>query len=112
MNMQTNKEQGVFIISPVGRLDTNTSPEAETAIVEAIENGEQNVIMDYSSTEYISSAGLRVVLKTAKLLRPKGGVVVVCNSNEQITEVFEISGFSGMVASFKSLDDALNSLKN
>jgi len=108
--METKKEQGVFVISPIGRLDTNTSPDAERLIVEAIDSGEKNVVMDYTSTEYISSAGLRVVLKTAKLLKPKGGVIVVCNGNEQITEVFEISGFSGMVASFNSLEEAVSSL--
>jgi anti-sigma B factor antagonist len=110
MSMETKKEQGVFVISPKGRLDTNTSPDAERLIVEAIDSGENNVVMDYTSTEYISSAGLRVVLKTAKLLKPKGGVIVVCNGNEQITEVFEISGFSGMVASFNSLEEAVSSL--
>ncbi|PKG99381.1 anti-sigma factor antagonist [Paraglaciecola sp. MB-3u-78] len=110
MSMETKKEQGVFVISPIGRLDTNTSPDAERLIVEAIDSGEKNVVMDYTSTEYISSAGLRVVLKTAKLLKPKGGVIVVCNGNEQITEVFEISGFSGMVASFNSLEEAVSSL--
>ena len=111
MSMETKNEQGVFVISPVGRLDTNTSPDAEKMIVEAIDSGENNVVMDYKSTEYISSAGLRVVLKTAKLLKPKGGVIVVCNGNEQIIEVFEISGFSGMVASFNSLEEAISSLK-
>ena len=110
MNMESKKERGVFVITPVGRLDTNTSPDAEKMIVEAIDSGEINVVMDYVSTEYISSAGLRVVLKTAKLLKPKGGVIVVCNGNEQITEVFDISGFSGMVASFNSLDEAIGSL--
>jgi anti-sigma B factor antagonist len=110
MSMETKKEQGVFVISPIGRLDTNTSPNAERLIVEAIDSGEKNVVMDYTSTEYISSAGLRVVLKTAKLLKPKGGVIVVCNGNEQINEVFEISGFSGMVASFNSLEEAVSSL--
>ncbi|MFT5520696.1 MAG: anti-sigma B factor antagonist [Enterobacterales bacterium] len=110
MSMETKKEQGVFVISPVGRLDTNTSPDAERLIVDAIDSGEKNVVMDYTSTEYISSAGLRVVLKTAKLLKPKGGVIVVCNGNEQITEVFEISGFNGMVASFNSLEEAVSSL--
>ena len=111
MNMGTKKEQGVFVISPVGRLDTNTSPDAEKMIIEAINSGVNNVVMDYVSTEYISSAGLRVVLKAAKLLKPKGGVIVVCNGNDQVTEVFEISGFSGMVASYNSLEEAISSLK-
>jgi anti-sigma B factor antagonist len=110
MSMETKKEQGVFVISPIGRLDTNTSPDAERLIIEAIDSGEKNVVMDYTSTDYISSAGLRVVLKAAKLLKRKAGVIVVCNGNEQINEVFEISGFSGMVASFNSLEEAVSSL--
>ena len=111
MSILTSQSDGVFIVMPNGRLDTNTSPEAEKMIVEAVDNGQTKIAVDFAKTEYISSAGLRVVLKTAKLLKPKGGVVNLCNANEQIHEVLEISGFLNMVKCFDSLDEAMASLK-
>ena len=103
------KNNGVFIIEPDSRLDTNTSPEIEQKITEAVESGETKVIFDFANTDYISSAGLRVVLKTAKILKPKGGHVVLCNSNEQIDEVLEISAFLMMVKCHDTLDKAIAS---
>ena len=110
MSILTSQNDGVFIVMPNGRLDTNTSPEAEQVIVAAIDNGQTKIAVDFAKTEYISSAGLRVVLKTAKLLKPKNGAVVLCNANEQIHEVLEISGFLNMVKCFDSLDKATASL--
>jgi anti-sigma B factor antagonist len=107
MSIITTTKNGVFIAMPDGRLDTNTSPEAEQLIMAAIENGENKVIIDFSKTDYISSSGLRVILKTAKVLKPKNGTAALCNTNKQIYEVLEISGFLGVVNTFNSLDDAM-----
>lgn len=107
MSISTSKIDSVFIVKPGGRLDTNTSPEAEKLIVDAIDSDECKVVVDFSETEYISSAGLRVILKTAKLLKPKNGAVALCNANDQIEEVLEISGFLGMIRLLDSLDEAV-----
>ena len=110
MSILSSQSEGVFIVMPSGRLDTNTTPEAEKMVVTAIESGETKVAVDFAKTEYISSAGLRVILKTAKLLKPKGGSVALCNANEQIHEVLEISGFLNMVKCYNSLDEAIAAL--
>ena len=107
MSILTTTNDGVFIVIPDGRLDTNTSPEAEKLIMDAIERGENRVIIDFSKTDYISSSGLRVILKTAKVLKPKNGTTALCNTNKQIHEVLEISGFLGVLKAFDSLDDAM-----
>ena len=107
MSISTSKIDSVFIVKPGDRLDTNTSPEAEKLIVDAIDSDECKVVVDFSETEYISSAGLRVILKTAKLLKPKNGDVALCNANDQIEEVLEISGFLGMIRLLDSLDEAV-----
>lgn len=109
MSVMTNSNSGILVVIPDGRLDTNTSPEVEKIIVEAIESGEKKVLFDFSKTDYLSSAGLRVILKSAKLLKPKGGNVMLCNTNEQIYEVLEISGFLNMVKCHDSLDTAIAS---
>ena len=112
MSIITSTDNGVFIVIAHGRLDTNTAPEAEKLISDAIENGESKVVIDFSKTDYISSAGLRVILKTAKLLKPKKGSVVLCNANEQIEEVLEISGFLGMITLFESFDEAITGVNS
>ena len=74
-----------------GRLDTTTAPELETAIKENIA-GITNLVMDFAGLEYLSSAGLRVILSAQKTMN-KQGEMVIRNVNETINEVFEITGF-------------------
>ena len=74
-----------------GRLDTTTAPELETAIKENIA-GVTNLVMDFAGLEYLSSAGLRVILSAQKTMN-KQGEMVIRNVNETINEVFEITGF-------------------
>ena len=74
-----------------GRLDTTTAPELENAIKENIA-GVTNLVMDFAELEYLSSAGLRVILSAQKTMN-KQGEMVIRNVNETINEVFEITGF-------------------
>ncbi len=87
--------------------DTNTSPEAEKLLTAQIDAGETRIVMDFSKTEYISSAGLRVIMKTAILLKDKDGRIALCNSNEQIYEVLEISGFLEIINYCSSFEVAV-----
>ncbi len=74
-----------------GRLDTTTAPELEAVIKENI-TGVTNLVMDFAELEYLSSAGLRVILSAQKTMN-KQGEMVIRNVNETINEVFEITGF-------------------
>ena len=74
-----------------GRLDTTTAPELENAIKENIADV-TNLVMDFAGLEYLSSAGLRVILSAQKTMN-KQGEMVIRNVNETINEVFEITGF-------------------
>lgn len=74
-----------------GRLDTTTAPELEAVIKESIA-GVTNLVMDFAELEYLSSAGLRVILSAQKTMN-KQGEMVIRNVNETINEVFEITGF-------------------
>jgi len=109
MDILSSKIEGAFVVMPNGRLDTNNAPQAEKILVENISAGEKRVIFDFSKTDYISSAGLRVILQTAKLVR-KDGRVVLCNANEQIYEVLEISGFLDMIKHCSTLKEAIQSV--
>ena len=78
-------------LSLTGRLDTTTAPELEAVIKENI-TGVSNLVMDFAGLEYLSSAGLRVILSAQKTMN-KQGEMVIRNVNETINEVFEITGF-------------------
>ena len=78
-------------LSLTGRLDTTTAPELEAVIKENI-GGATNLVMDFAGLEYLSSAGLRVILSAQKTMN-KQGEMVIRNVNETINEVFEITGF-------------------
>lgn len=78
-------------LSLTGRLDTTTAPELEAVIKENI-TGVTNLVMDFAGLEYLSSAGLRVILSAQKTMN-KQGEMVIRNVNETINEVFEITGF-------------------
>jgi anti-sigma B factor antagonist len=110
MGLQFNTNGNVLIAIPEGRLDTSNAPEAEQAIEEHIDNGDHHIVIDFSNTSYVSSAGLRVILKTAKLLTKKRGGFALCNVNEQIQEVLQISGFNALVNCVETLDEAIEAV--
>lgn len=111
MTILTSKNQDVLIVMPGERLDTNAAPEAQKLIVEQISQGEVKIVIDFAKTHYIASSGLRVILKTAKEVKKKQGAIALCNANEQINEVLEISGFFSMFKYFSDLDEAVASLQ-
>ncbi|NCA69845.1 MAG: anti-sigma factor antagonist [Sphingobacteriia bacterium] len=110
MSILSTKNEDVLIVNPNGRLDTHTSPAAEQLITNAIEQGETRILVDFAQTDYISSAGLRVLLKATKQLKQAGGSFALCNANEQIREVLEISGFATIMPCYVSLDEAMREI--
>ena len=91
MTIHQNKEGTKLLMALEGRLDTSTAPELETAIDNAIA-GVEELVMDCEKLEYISSAGLRVILKAQKIMNAQGEMKLT-HVNETIMEVFDITGF-------------------
>jgi len=87
----------IKIFSPAGRLDSNNSAAFEKEILAALDAGENQILLDFTDLAYISSAGLRVVLLTAKKTKASSGKLVLCNLNESINEVFIVSGFNSIL---------------
>jgi anti-anti-sigma factor len=83
----------IYTSRPKGRLDSSACPAFEAEVVSCLNAGNQRVLFDFSDLDYISSAGLRVVLMAAKRLKETGGRMVLCSLNDMIKEVFEVSGF-------------------
>lgn len=96
MQISLRDQADVKVVAFEGNLDTNTAPDAESCLNELISEGATKVVVDFGSLDYISSAGLRVLLATAKKMRASGGSLRMCGLNEAVQEVFDISGFSSI----------------
>ena len=95
MQINYNKEAEKLTVSPSGRLDTTTAPEFEKALGEILA-GVSDLVLDMTDVEYVSSAGLRVILKVQKVMFNQGKMKLI-GVNESVMEVFEITGFSNIL---------------
>lgn len=91
MNIKKKTEGGVLNIGLEGRLDTTTAPILEEELNSSLK-GVKELILDFEELEYLSSAGLRVILDAQKVMS-KQGKMAIKNVNETIMEVFEVTGF-------------------
>jgi anti-anti-sigma factor len=97
----------IHVVRPQGRLDSGTGPAFEKDLIGNIEGGAKKLLLDFSELQYISSAGLRIVLLAAKRMRSSGGRLALCSLSRQINEVFEISGFNAILDICPSYDEAV-----
>ena len=110
MEFATRTQHDVTLVAIVGSLDSNSSPKAQQALDGVLAGGARKIAVDLSGVDYISSAGLRVLLGAAKRLGAtgeKGGALRLFGLNETVREVFDISGFSTILAVFAAEADAL-----
>ena len=109
MELTVRDEGDTKVVMLNGKLDTNTTPAAESEINTLLDGGASKLLINFEQLSYISSSGLRLLLATAKRLKGSGGELKVCTLNEMATEVFEISGFSSILNVFSSEQEALGS---
>ena len=95
MNISKTIENGRAVFDVEGRLDTVTAPELEKELKDSLE-GLTELIMDFQKLEYISSAGLRVLLSAQKVMGKQGDMKVT-HVSEEIMEIFEVTGFSDIL---------------
>jgi anti-sigma B factor antagonist len=107
MEILVTESGDVRILSFQGNLDTNTSPQAESEINGLIEAGSQKLLINFEKLDYISSAGLRILLATAKKLKVSQGDLKICCLNETVQEVFDISGFVTILSVSTTEEEAL-----
>jgi anti-anti-sigma factor len=110
MEITTRTERDVTVVVLVGHLDSNTSPEAQAALDAILAGGVAKVVIDFRALDYISSAGLRVLLGTAKRLNQERGALRLFGLNETVREVFEISGFATILTVVDTEANALRGL--
>ena len=95
MTINKNKDGAALTLSVEGRLDTMTSPELEAVLKEELD-GVEALTFDFSGLDYISSAGLRVLLSAQKRMNAQG-TMKVSGVNEIITEIFDVTGFTDIL---------------
>ena len=95
MEIKKNLSETKLEAAIIGRLDTTTAPKLEQELKESLD-GVTELTLDFAELEYVSSAGLRVLLSAQKKMNAQGKMVIV-NVNEDIKEVFEITGFSDIL---------------
>ena len=91
MNIKKKKDGSALSVIISGRIDTRTTPKADAAINESLD-GAESLILDFTDVEYISSAGLRMLLSLQKKMMKKGGMKLI-GVNEDVNDVFEVTGF-------------------
>ena len=96
LNINKNKDADKMTVALEGRLDTTTAPELEASLKEDID-GVAQLVIDIEKLEYISSAGLRVLLAAQKMMNRKNGSMKVIHVNEIVQEVFDVTGFSDIL---------------
>ena len=107
MEIDLNKEQDTIVIAVKGRMDAVCATDFDQTLEEKINDGECSFILDFSSLEYISSAGLQCILAAAKNLENNKGRIKLAALKGTVKEVFEIAGFDTMFSIYESVDEAL-----
>ena len=92
--MLVEKQGDITILAPRSRIDASTTPELERVTLEHLTAGTSKLVIDFNQVDYISSAGLRVVLIAAKQLRKSSGILVLSGLSDVVLEVFEMSGLA------------------
>ena len=100
----------INIYRPKGRLDSNTSQKLEDELFQAISNGSKRMLIDFTDLNYISSDGLRVILRATKAIKRADGQIMFCCMHDYVKEVFEIAGLGSLLPIVATMDDALKAL--
>ncbi len=112
MEIKERKVDNAVIVSLSGkRMDAVTSPRLEEKLNKLVdESGAKCIVINFNDLEYISSAGLRVIISIEKKLRSVDGKLLISNLKGNVKDVFEISGFLSIFKIFETEDEALNSI--
>jgi anti-anti-sigma factor len=110
MTIDQQRHGDTVVIAPAGRIDSTTSDRLDAHLTPLSSSGTPAIVVDFAGVEYISSAGLRVMLTLAKRIRERRGRLALCALNDGVRQVFELAGFLSLFTVASSRDDALQAL--
>lgn len=109
MNTEVKQEDNITIVAVNGSVDALTAPDLARVIVDEIAEGHINLVIDLTSVDFMSSAGLRTLLGAVKESRSQGGDLRIASTNPGIDKVLKMSGFHNIAKVFTSNTDAIAS---
>lgn len=107
MEFSVNEQEKGIVIQLIGRLDATTAPQFEQDVDTYLASPANNLVLDFAELDYISSAGLRVILKIAKAYKPASFEFTVCQIQDHVREVFEMSGFEHFITVRNTVEECL-----
>lgn len=107
--VQVNEEEkgDVIVLRISGRLDAVSSPQTEKRVSDIIDEGKLKIVMDFGGVDYLSSAGMRMLLATTKKLKALSGKLVVCAVRDNVMDVLKMSGFDHVLDLAATEDEAI-----
>ncbi len=108
MRIETRNVYDVLVVDMSGTLDSTSSGEAGDRIVEIAKGEHRRVLLNLDKVDYVSSAGLRVILRGAKLLQVNRGELKICNANTLVKGVLETSGFNSLIKVYSTEQEAFS----
>ncbi len=108
MKIEETARPGIYLAEIEGRLDNGSAAAVEEGLLPLL--GQSRVALDLAAVGFVSSAGLRVLLKAAKLAKASGTAFVICGLQPTVREVYEISGFDRIIQAHPNRDEALAAL--
>ena len=113
MELTERRAGKAVVLAPAGRIDMSTSEQLKERLIPLVTNAGRNgevVVLDFSGVDYISSAGLRVLMLAAKEAKTSGGKIAVAALQPLVNEIFEISRFNKVLACHAGVDEAIAAL--
>jgi anti-anti-sigma factor len=107
MEIREDRHGPVLVIAPIGRIDSTTSGDLDARLLALRSAEAPRLVVDFDGVDYISSAGLRVMLTLAKRTKDGGGRLVLCALDPSVRQVFDLAGFSALFAIVASRDEAV-----
>ena len=112
MRITETRHGPILILTLSGKLDTTVADQMEDTLLGRIKQGERQLILDASELTYISSTGLRVLFLAAQELQEPPARFAICGLNTRLQDVFATTGFSGIVTSYDSLNQAIEAMED
>lgn len=112
MQVSTEMLDDVLLFSLVGQINGNNATSLEQNLKAQVDEGLYRIVLDFSGVDYISSAGLRVVLWLAKQIKEHAGVLVLCGLRKNVLEIFEMCGFVDFLTIVDNREAALAKIQS
>lgn len=110
VEIKEEQKGDILVLRLRGRLDALSAPDTEKRVLQAIDRGQNKVLLDFAGVDYISSAGMRMLLATTKKLKNKSGYLILCSVTTNVMDVFKMSGFDHVLELADTEEEGIHKL--